>query len=82
MVEPANPQSFRNKWLWPILIALLGGLAAIVLVNPSGDRGGQVADPIVMQDTGTGTGAGQSPAEGEDAVPAPEPFAPGGDPEG
>jgi hypothetical protein len=82
MVNPANSHASRSKWLWPTLILLLGVLAIIVLFDPSGDGDGTVEDPIVIEDMGTGTGVGQSPAQGEDAAPAPEPFAPGGDPEG
>ncbi len=82
MVNPANPHSPRSKWLWPPLILVFGVLAIIVLFDPSGEGDGKVEDPIVIEDMGTGTGVGQSPAQGEDAAPAPEPFAPGGDPEG
>lgn len=82
MVTPAtNPNSPRSKWLWPTLIALLGMLAIIVLFNPSGDGDGTVEDPIVIEDMGSGTGVGQSPAQGADTAPAPEPFAPGGEPD-
>ena len=82
MANPANPHSPRSKWLWPTLILVLGVLAIIVLADPSGEGDGKVEDPIVIEDMGTGTGVGQSPAQGENAAPAPEPFAPGGDPEG
>lgn len=82
MDNSANPQSPRSKWLWPALIALLGALAVIVLFNPAGDTDGDVDDPIVIEDMGNGAGVGQSAAGTEDSGPAPEPFAPGGEPEG
>jgi hypothetical protein len=79
---PANappPQPARPKWFWVALIAVFAVILVTIVFNPSGDRDGTVSDPIVMPETGEGTGVGQMP---ESEGPAPEPFAPGGDPEG
>jgi hypothetical protein len=64
-------------------IAVLAFVLVIVLFNPSGSRDGTVEDPIVLEDPGEGVGVGQAnePEESSDA-PAPEPFAPGGEPSG
>ncbi|WP_296720453.1 hypothetical protein [Erythrobacter sp.] len=79
MAKPPKPQDSRAKWIWVALIVVLTVLVVALAFNPSGDRDGTVDDPIVMDDPGDGTGVGQTaPASG----PAPEPFAPGGDPEG
>lgn len=79
MAQPPNPQDSRSKWIWVALIVALTVLVAGFALNPSGDRDGTVDDPIVMDDPGDGRGVGQTPAA---PGPAPEPFAPGGDPEG
>lgn len=80
MADPINPQPTGKKWLWPLIIALFAVVLLIVLLNPSGERDGTVQDPIVMEDTGEGVGVGQAPTTADDAAPAPEPFAPGGEP--
>lgn len=80
MADPLNPQSSGKKWLWPIIIALFAVVMLVVLLSPSGERDGTVQDPIVMEDMGEGTGVGQTPAPADDTAPAPEPFAPGGEP--
>lgn len=79
MAQPPKPQSSRTKWIWVALIVVLSVLILIVLLNPTGDRDGTVDDPIVIENTGEGRGVGQTPVA---PGPAPEPFAPGGDPEG
>ncbi|WP_086608982.1 hypothetical protein [Erythrobacter donghaensis] len=81
MADPLNPQPPRNKWLWPAVIALMGVLAIVVMIDPSGDGDGTVEDPIVIEDTGVGNVVGDPPAENVDTGPAPEPFAPGGEPD-
>ena len=81
MADPLNPQPPRNKWLWPTVIALMGVLAIVVIINPAGDTDGTVEDPIVIEDTGVGNVVGDPPAENVDSGPAPEPFAPGGEPD-
>ena len=81
MADPLNPQPPRNKWLWPAVIALMGVLAIVVIINPAGDTDGTVEDPIVIEDTGVGNVVGDPPAENVDSGPAPEPFAPGGEPD-
>jgi hypothetical protein len=81
MAQSPQPQPPRTKWLWVAVIVVLAVLLTIMLFNPSGDRDGAVEDPIAMPDTGEGVGLGQNddPEESSD-IPAPEPFAPGGDP--
>ncbi|QDH34414.1 hypothetical protein [Porphyrobacter sp. YT40] len=81
MADNLNPQPPRNKWLWPAVIALMGVLAVVVIINPAGDTDGTVEDPIVIEDTGVGNVVGDPPAENVDSGPAPEPFAPGGEPD-
>jgi hypothetical protein len=78
MAQPPKPQDPRAKWIWVALIVALSVLVIAVAVNPSGDRDGTVDDPIVMDDPGEGVGVGQTPPA---SGPAPEPFAPGGEPE-
>lgn len=78
MAQPPKPQDSRAKWIWVALIVVLSVLIIAVAFNPSGDRDGTVSDPIVMDDPGDGAGVGQTPP---DSGPAPEPFAPGGEPE-
>ena len=46
MADP-SPSRTTGKWLWPLLIALLAILLLIWLFSPSGDREGEVDDPIV-----------------------------------
>ena len=46
MADPV-PSRTTGKWLWPLLIALLAILLLIWLFSPSGDREGEVGDPIV-----------------------------------
>lgn len=76
---PAPPS--RPKWIWVALIVVFAFLLITILFNPSGDRDGQVEDPIVMTDPGEGTGVGQqNEADEASTGPAPEPFAPGGTP--
>ncbi len=75
-----GPKPTRAKWLWVAIIVVLSVLVVAVLFNPSGDRDGTVADPIVIEDMGDGMGVGQTPEPGENTAPPPEPFAPGGDP--
>lgn len=81
MVDPRQPRSAGPKWIWVALIVVLAFIAVIVLFNASGDADGTMEDPVVMDDTGEGTGVGQA-NEAEDSadIPAPEPFAPGGEP--
>lgn len=71
----------RSKWIWVAVIVGFVVLTTLVVLNPSGDRDGTVRDPIVMDDPGEGVGVGQAndPQESSD-IPAPEPFAPGGEP--
>ncbi|WP_379920833.1 hypothetical protein [Erythrobacter sp. R86502] len=69
----------RTKWIWVAILVVFAVIAVAIVWDPSGSDDGTVSDPIVMDDTGEGVGVGQTPpSEG----PAPEPFAPGGDPEG
>jgi hypothetical protein len=81
MVDPRQPRSAGPKWIWVALIVVLAFFAVVVFLNPTGERDGSVEDPVVMDDPGEGTGVGQAnePDESSDA-PAPEPFAPGGEP--
>jgi len=81
MVTPPPPRSSSRKWFWVAAIVVLAFVLVVVLLNPTGDRDGDVEDPIVMPDTGEGVGVGQDPAP-NDTSPPPEPFAPGGDLEG
>jgi len=83
MSDAPHPRPTRTKWLWLAVIAVFAVVLIITVFNPSGDRDGTVQDPIVMDDPGEGVGVGQmnEPEEASD-IPAPEPFAPGGDPEG
>ena len=46
MADP-SPSRTTGKWLWPVLIALLAIITLIWLFSPSGDREGEVGDPIV-----------------------------------
>lgn len=79
MAPPPPPtRTSAPKWIWVALIVVFAFLLVAVLFNPSGDRDGTVQDPVVMNDPGEGTGVGQQ-AE-PDGRPAPEPFAPGGQP--
>lgn len=80
---PPPPPSSRTKWFWVAAIVVLAFVLVVVLFNASGDADGTVEDPIVMPETGEGAGAGQA-NEADEAgnAPAPEPFAPGGDPSG
>ena len=78
MAQPPKPQDSRAKWIWVALIVVLSVLVIAVAFNPSGDRDGTMEDPIVIEDTGEGRGVGQTPAA---PGPAPEPFAPGGEPD-
>lgn len=60
MADPA-PTCSSGKWLWPVVIALLALLLLFWLLNPSGDRTGEVEDPIVtgdVADPGANAGAG------------------------
>lgn len=81
MARSPQPRPQRTKWLWVAVIVVFAVLLTIMLFNPSGDRDGTMDDPIVMEETGEGVGVGQNddPEESSD-IPAPEPFAPGGDP--
>lgn len=79
MAQSPQPQPPRTKWLWVAMIVVFAVLLAIMLFNPSGDRDGTMDDPVVMDDPGDGVGVGQTPPA---SGPAPEPFAPGGEPEG
>ncbi len=78
---PPPPRSSRSKWFWVAAIVVLAFVLVVVLFNASGDEDGTVEDPIVMPETGEGVGVGQNddPEESSD-IPAPEPFAPGGEP--
>lgn len=78
MAQPPNPQNARSKWLWVALLVVFAIVLMVMVFNPSGDRDGTVDDPIVMDDPGDGIGVGQTPPA---SGPAPEPFAPGGEPE-
>ena len=78
MAQPPKPQDSRAKWIWVALLVVLSVLVIAVALNPSGDRDGTMEDPIVIEDTGEGRGVGQTPPAGG---PAPEPFAPGGEPD-
>lgn len=81
MVTPPQPRTGGPKWIWVALIVVLAFGLVVVLFNPSGDRDGTVSDPIVMEDTGEGVGVGQAnEADEASPGPAPEPFAPGGEP--
>jgi hypothetical protein len=81
MASPPPPRSSGPKWIWVALIVVLAFLLITVFFNPSGDRDGTVQDPIVMDDPGQGTGVGQgNDADEANQAPAPEPFAPGGEP--
>lgn len=82
MAQPPKPQNSRSKWIWVAFIVVLSVLVIAVAFNPSGDRDGAVEDPIVMDDPGVGTGVGQTPDPDVNTGQAPEPFAPGGDPDG
>lgn len=83
MANPPPPRTSGPKWIWVALIVVLAIVLTIVLFNPSGDRDGAVEDPIVMPETGEGVGVGQNDdPEESSAGPAPEPFAPGGEPSG
>ena len=46
MADP-SPSRTTGKWLWPVLIALLAIILLVVMFSPSGDREGEVGDPIV-----------------------------------
>jgi hypothetical protein len=46
----SNPTRSGSKWLWPVLLVLLAILLLAWLLNPSGDREGEVQDPIVTGD--------------------------------
>ena len=81
MADPTKPQTSGPKWIWVAVIVALAFVAITVMFNPSGDRDGSVQDPIVMDDPGEGRGVGQTPDPEIDTGPAPEPFAPGGEPE-
>jgi hypothetical protein len=75
------PRKPIAKWLWVAAIVVLTFVLVVVLLNPTGDRDGDVEDPILMPETGEGVGVGQAnEAEDSSQSPAPEPFAPGGDP--
>lgn len=78
---PPQPRTGGPKWFWVAAIVVLAFALVVVLFNPSGDRDGTVQDPIVMNDPGEGTEVGQAnDPEEADSGPAPEPFAPGGEP--
>ena len=83
----ANSQTGVGRWLWPIVIVVLAILLLIVLFSPSGDtEDPQVEDPIVTPEFQDPAEApAQTDMQGQDTgaqtAPAPEPFAPGGDPE-
>ncbi|KLE34129.1 hypothetical protein [Aurantiacibacter luteus] len=47
MADPA-PSGSKTKWLWLLVVILLGVLLVFVLVSPSGDRDGDVDDPIAV----------------------------------
>lgn len=67
--EPPPPRSGAN-WLWIILIALLGILLIVWLLDPSGDTDdGAVEDPIVMPDPAAPA------ADGPNDTALPEPGA-------
>jgi hypothetical protein len=74
MADPVQPSS-SAKWIWVALVVLLTALIIVWLVSPSGNRDGDVDDPIATEDFGEV----DTVETGE--VPAPEPFAPGGDPD-
>lgn len=62
MADP-TPSGPRN-WLWPLLIALLGVLLLVWLLNPSGDEDtGAVEDPIVTPDLGEPTANAPAPLD-------------------
>ncbi len=81
MADNLNPQTPRNKWFWPAAIGMMGVLGVAVAFNLGGENDGTVDDPIVIEDTGVGNVVGDTPAENVDSGPAPEPFAPGGEPD-
>lgn len=75
------PRRPMAKWFWVAAIVVLAFVLVVVLLNPTGDRDGAVEDPIVMPETGEGVGVGQvNEPEESSASPAPEPFAPSGEP--
>ena len=79
MNNAPNTNPTRSRMLWPLIIALFAVIFAIVMLSPSGDRDGTVQDPIVIEDTGEGMGVGQMAEPGDDAAPAPNPFAADGE---
>lgn len=80
MVTPPQPRT-SPKWPWVAVLVIFVVLTLAVVFNPSGDRDGTVQDPIVINDVGEGNGVGQvNEADEASSAPAPEPFAPGGQP--
>lgn len=83
MADPVEPRP-RGNWLWLVVIALLAVLLLVWMFSPSGDREGEVEDPIVtgeLADPAAEDGAGVFgeglPEEG--AAPPVDPDAPGAD---
>lgn len=77
MADPRPPhEAPKTKWIWVLLIVVLGFLVVAVLFNPSGERDGTVQDPIVIEDMGEGLGEGDAlpPDARQDTAPAPNPF--------
>ncbi|GEM_PF-3589680 len=48
MTDALNPRT-PSRWPFLVVIAALAVLGLVWLANPSGDREGQVEDPIVTQ---------------------------------
>lgn len=79
MADPIDP-SPRPKWPWLLVIVLLAVLMAIFLFSPSGDRSGDVDDPIAVDDLGEPTtGVLGEGLPGEDELEPVDPDAPGSD---
>lgn len=76
MAQSPVPGPSRPNWLWLALIVVVAILALVVIVSPSGDRTGAVEDPVTTPQLGEE----QTPPRGSGTAPAPEPFAPGGEP--
>lgn len=82
MADPVDPRS-KYRWLWPVVLVLLAVLLILVLFNPSGNREGEVNDPIVtgeVADPAAEAGAGPvGPGLPEENGVAIDPDAPGAD---
>ena len=47
-----GPDSLKMKWLWLLVIIVLGVLAVVFIISPSGDRDGDIDDPVAVDDIG------------------------------